>query len=145
MKTTFQKSSLVAIAIFLVVLSGLAGCKKDDETKPAPQEASLAGQWTVKSFTIDNVEALGLVIAGSDFEFDRRDSASGRFTWNITYADNSQDIVTGDFTLSDGDKKITLQSGDGEQLILNLDIDGNHLTISGSMDEGEVVVKADRK
>lgn len=145
MKTILQKSSLAAIVLFLAVLSGLAGCKKDDDTKPAPQEESVAGQWTVKSFTIDNVEALGLVIAGSDLEFDKRDGASGRFTWNITYADNSQDIVTGDFVLSDGDKKITLQSGDGEQLTLNLDIDGNRMTISGSMDEGEVVVKAARK
>lgn len=142
MKTFLSKTNLTAIALFLLLLPGLNSCKKDKDENPAV-ETGLNGAWVVNSFTIDGVEAKGLIIAASEIEFDADNDTSGNFSWSITYMDNTTDRVTGDYELSDD--KIILDSHGDQALEFDLTVAGDKLEMSGGMDEGYVVVKADRK
>lgn len=142
MKTFLSKTNLTAIALFLLLLPGLNSCKKDKDENPAV-ETGLNGAWVVNSFTIDGVEAKGLIIAASELEFDADNDSSGNFSWSITYMDSTTDRVTGDYELSDD--KIILDSHGDQALEFDLTVAGDILEMSGGMDEGYVVVKADRK
>lgn len=148
MKTLLSKINLTAFALFLLVLPSLNSCKKDDDDKndqPAQQE-TLDGKWNVTSFKLGGVEVKGLIVKTSKFEFDATNATSGDFTWTITYMDGSAaDTAKGDYALSDGGKKITLIDGDGDALQFDVDLDGDQLEISGTMDEGATVIKAEKE
>lgn len=142
MKTILSKTNLTAIALFLLILPGLNSCKKDSDDTPI-QEQGLAGKWNVTSFVLDDVEIKGLIIATSEMEFDADNSTTGDFSWSITYKDNSNDTVTGDYVVV-GDK-ILLDSHGDEVLEYDLKLTDNSLEIRGEMDEGYVKVTAARK
>ncbi len=142
MKTILSKTNLTAIALFLLILPGLNSCKKDSDDTPIQQQG-LNGKWNVTSFVLDDVEIKGLIIATSEMEFDADNSTSGDFSWSITYKDNSNDTVTGEYVVV-GDK-IHLDSHGDEVLEYDLKLTDNSLEIRGEMDEGYVKVTAARK
>lgn len=142
MKTILSKTNLTAIALFLLILPGLNSCKKDNDDNPTQQEG-LEGKWNVTSFVLDNVEIKGVIIAASEMEFDADNSTTGDFSWSITYKDNSNDTVNGEYVVV-GDK-IYFDSHGDEVLEFDLKLEGDNLEIKGNMDEGYVKVKSARK
>lgn len=142
MKTILSKTNLTAIALFLLILPGLNSCKKDNDDNPT-QQTGLEGKWNVTSFVLDDVEIKGVIVASSDMEFDANNSTTGDFSWSITYKDNSNDTVTGDYEIVGG--KIKLDSHGDKVLEFDLKLEGDNLEIKGDMDEGYVKVKSVRK
>ena len=140
MKTILSKFSLLALSLFVISFTSLISCKKDKDDNPGTQQENLQGNWTLQSFKIDGVEAMGLVISASEMEFD----SDSQFSWSITYTDNTGETVTGNYELNVSESKIIFKSADGEQLVFDFVQDGNIITLSGSLDEGNVVLKARR-
>lgn len=145
MKTVLSKINLTAIALLLLVLPSLTSCKKDDDGGKPSQGAGLEDKWEVNSFTIDGIEVKGVIIRSSEIEFDEDNDTEGSFSWVITYTDNTSDTVTGEYQLNEAGNKIVLDSNGDKVLQFDIELAGNDLELSGEMDEGQVVVKADRK
>ena len=145
MKTVLSKINLTAIALMLLVLSGLTSCNKDDKDDNPSQGTGLEDKWEVNSFTIDGIEVKGVIISASQIEFDEESNTTGSFSWVITYTDNTSDTVTGDYLLNDSGNKITLDSRGDETLEFDIELSGDTLELSGEMDGSQIVVKADRK
>jgi hypothetical protein len=142
MKTILSKINLATLALLLLVLASFSSCKKDDDDTPIQQQG-IEGKWNVTSFVLDDVEIKGIIIAASEMEFDADNSTTGDFSWSITYKDNSNDTVTGEYVVV-GDK-IHLDSHGDEVLEYDLKLTDNSLEIRGEMDEGYVKVTAARK
>ena len=145
MKTILSKFNLPAFALLLLVLPGLASCKKDDDKNDNSNlRGAIVGEWDVTSFTIDGVEVMGTVILASKIEFETFSGSNGDFEWSINYGDGSSENQSGDYEVDQEDKEVELQSNDGEILKLDVDIDGDELELSGNLDGERVVIKADR-
>ena len=142
MKTVLSKINLAAIALLLLA-SGFTSCKKDKDDENNLREA-VVGDWEVTSFTIDGVEVMGTVILASKMEFEAYSGSNGDFEWSINYGDGSSETQSGDYEVDQEDQEIELQSGDGETIKLEADIDGDELELSGNLDGERIVIKADR-
>ncbi len=143
MKTVLSKINLAAIALLLLLASGFTSCKKDKDDENNLREA-VVGDWEVTSFTIDGVEVMGTVILASKMEFEAYSGSNGDFEWSINYGDGSSETQSGDYEVDQEDQEIELQSGDGETIKLEADIDGDELELSGNLDGERIVIKADR-
>lgn len=143
MKTVLSKINLAAIALLLLLASGFSSCKKDKDDENNLREA-VVGDWEVTSFTIDGVEVMGTVILASKMEFEAYSGSNGDFEWSINYGDGSSETQSGDYEVDQEDQEIELQSGDGEIIKLEADIDGDELELSGNLDGERIVIKADR-
>ncbi|MBK8195887.1 MAG: hypothetical protein IPK76_22790 [Lewinellaceae bacterium] len=143
MKSVFLKINFLALALILVSSAALTSCKKDNDTKPEPQE-SLSGAWTIQSFTIDGVEVKGLVIKSSQLKLNAADEASGTFVWTITYMDNTADTVKGQYLLNESGDEISMITPDGQVQVFDFSFTGDQIVLSGMLDEGTVVMKAGR-
>ena len=142
MKTILSKINLTAVALFLLVMPSLSNCKKDDDKIDQSVEAkSLVGNWNASSFKIDGVETKGLIIAASEMEFE----ADGDFKWVIVYTDNSSDIAIGKYELNETGTNVTFTDPENDVLQFEVALDNGNLQLSGSMDEGATVIKAERK
>ena len=146
MKTILSKINLTALALLLLVLSGFTSCKKDDDkdNNSSNLRTAIVGEWEVTSFTLDGVEVMGTIILASKMEFEAYSGANGDFEWSINYGDGSSENQSGDYEVDEEDKKVELQSNDGENFKLDIDIDGDDLELSGILDGERIVIKADR-
>jgi hypothetical protein len=145
MKTVLSKINLTAIALFLLVLPSLVGCKKDDDKDSNSNlRQAIVGEWEVTSFTIDGVEVIGSIVLASKMEFEAYSGSNGDFEWSINYGDGSSETQLGDYEVDEEDKEIELRSQDGEVFKLDVDIDGDKLELSGNLDGERIVIEADR-
>ena len=142
MKTILSKTNLTAIALFLLILPGLNSCKKDSDDTPIQQEG-LGGKWTVTSFLFGEVEAKGLIITASEFEFRPNNASKGNFAWSITYKNNNTDTTTGIYEITGS--KIKLDTHGDKILEFDLEVNGNNFQMAGDFDEDYITVKATRK
>lgn len=130
--------NLPIFATLLFALLSFTACKKDKLRK------DLVGDWEVKSFTIDGVEAKGSVITSSKMEFEAYSGDNGDFEWSISYTDGSSETQTGDYTVDQEDEEITFEDNDGERIKLDFDLSNDDLELSGILDGQRVVIKAER-
>jgi hypothetical protein len=147
MKTVLSKINLTAIALFLLVFSSFASCKKDDDDKnnnSSNLRQAIVGEWEVTSFTIDGVEVIGTVILASKMEFEAYSGSNGDFEWSLNYGDGSSETQFGGYEVDQEDKEVELKSADGEVLKLKVDIESDDLELSGNLDGERAVIKADR-
>ena len=143
MKSIFLKINFLALTLFLVSSAALTSCKKDNDTKPGLPE-SLSGTWTIQSFTIDGVEAKGLVIESSQLKLNVADETSGTFVWTIVYMDETADTVKGQYSLNESGDEISMVTPDGQVQVFDFSFNGDKIVLSGTLDEGTVVMKAVR-
>lgn len=144
MKTVLSKINLAAFALLLLVASGFTSCKKDKDDDKDNLRGAVVGEWEVTSFTIDGVEVMGTIILASKMEFEAYSGSNGDFEWSINYGDGSSETQSGDYEVDEEDQEIELQSGDGETIKLEAEVDGDELELSGNLDGERVVIKADR-
>lgn len=145
MKTVLSKINLTALALLLLVLPGFTSCDKDDDKENNSNlRVAIVGEWEITSFTIDGVEVMGTIILASKMEFETYSGSNGDFEWGINYGDGSSETQFGDYEVDEEDKEVELQSNDGENFKLDIDIDGDDLELSGILDGERIVIKADR-
>lgn len=102
---------------------------------------AIASTWEANSFTVDGVEIMGSVVLASKMKFE----ASGNdFEWKLNYGDRSGETQTGNYQMAQEGKKVELKSSKGDMLKLDVDIDGDDMTLSGYLDGERIVIKADR-
>lgn len=144
MKFAFAKTSASAIAFLFLLLPALTSCKKDDDKNNPSLKEQIVGEWEVKSFSLDGIEAMSIVILSSKMEFEAYTGNNGDFEWYIGYADGTSENQSGDYELDEADSELELENADGERLKLEVDLDGDELEISGISDGQRVVIKAER-
>ena len=144
MKTTFSILSTKTLALLMLVLPAMTSCDKcKDKDEPTVKE-QLVGEWEIKSFTIDGVEAKGPVITASKMEFEAYTGNNGDFEWSVNYVDGSSETQLGDYEVDEEDKEIELENNEGERLKFDFDLDGDDLELSGTIDGERYVLKAER-
>ncbi|MFN0015413.1 MAG: lipocalin family protein [Saprospiraceae bacterium] len=146
MKNAISKSSLLAFGLLLLLFSGFTSCKKDKDEAPKPLtiREQFVGKWEIKSFTIDGVEAKGSVITSSKMEFEAYSGSNGDFKWSINYIDGTSEIQSGDYTVDEKGKEITLENDEGSHFTLAFDLDGDDLMLSGIEDGQHIVIITER-
>jgi Lipocalin-like domain len=127
--------------LLMLALVGFTSCEKDK--KPTDRD-NIVGEWEIKSFTIDGMEAKGPVITTSKMEFEAYTGNNGDFEWYIGYTDGSSELQTGDYELDEADQKIILEDNDGDRFKMDFDLNGDNLELSGILDGERYVLKAKR-
>lgn len=145
MKNAISKTNLLAFSLLLLMLPSLVSCEKDKPEQPVPTlKEKLVGDWEIKSFTIDGVEVKGTFILASKMEFETYTGSNGDFEWSINYTDGTNDTQSGDYEVDEEDKEITLENNEGERLKFDVDLDGDDLELSGTLDGERYVLQAER-
>lgn len=142
MNNAFSKINLLALGLLLITLPSLVSCKKDKH-EPTLRE-NLVGDWEIKSFTVDGVEAKGFIITTSKMEFEAYTGTNGDFEWFIAYVDGSSETQVGDYEVDEDDKEIELENAEGDRLKFDVDLDDDELELSGIIDGERYVLKAER-
>ncbi len=141
MKTVFSKTNLTAFVLLLILLPAFTSCKKD---KKPTLRGEIVGEWELKSFTVDGVELKGSIVLASEMEFEAYSGSNGDFKWNINYIDGSSEIVSGDYTLDEEDAEVELENNTGERLKFDVEINGDDLELSGTLEGERYELKAER-
>jgi hypothetical protein len=138
MKKEAMKLRIPVLSLLFLFVFSLTACKKDK------LEKELVGDWAVKSFTIDGVEAKGVAIKASRLEFEETKDDKGDFEWSINYTDGSSDIENGEYEIDTDKKEIELEDADGDRIKFDFDLEDDELELSGTIDGQRVVVKAEK-
>lgn len=141
MKNVFAKNSLFAILMALIILPAFTSCKKD---KKPTLRGDIVGEWEMKSFTVDGVELKGVVVLASEMEFEAYTGSNGDFKWSINYIDGSSEIASGDYSIDEEDAEIELEDADGDRLKFDVDLNGDDLELSGTLDGERYELKLER-
>ncbi len=126
------------MSLLLLFVFSFTACKKDK------LEKELVGDWEVKSFTIDGVEAKGVAIRASQMEFEKTQDDKGDFEWNINYTDGSSDVENGEYEINTDKKEIVLEDSDGDRIKFDFDLEDDELEMSGNIDGQRIVIKAEK-
>ncbi|MBK8425208.1 MAG: lipocalin family protein [Lewinellaceae bacterium] len=141
MKTVFSKTNLPAFLLLLILLPAFTSCEKD---KKPSLRGDIVGEWELKSFTVDGVELKGSIVLASEMEFEAYSGSNGDFKWSINYIDGSSEIVSGDYTLDEEDAEVELENNTGERLKFDVEINGDDLELSGTLEGERYELKAER-
>ena len=136
MKTIFVKS----IGFVLLLLTALSFTSCDKIKRVAN---NLEGDWKVKSFTIDGVEAMRVGVNNFTLEFDDYSDDEGDFEWRIIYVDGTSETLSGEYGIDDDGKELELNAND-KAYQMDMDLDGDELELEGIVDGEKVIIKADK-
>lgn len=140
MKNFLKNFSTLSMLLILSSLS-LASCEKDDDNT---LRKNIVGEWEIKSFTIDGVEVKGSVVNSSDLEFEEYSGNNGDFEWFISYMDGTSETQKGDYEVDEIDGELILENNNGKRTKFDVEVVGDNLEISGSIDAERYIIKAKR-
>jgi hypothetical protein len=143
MTRNFQKPTLLVLLLAACCLA-LSSCKKETLAD------KLEGEWNVKSYTGDGVEYISPSdITSFDMEYEEYDAddREGDFSWDVRYSDGSSEVISGTYEVDIDDEELELKitnSGLTFTVVLDIDLDGDDLELSGNIDGEATVFKAER-
>lgn len=144
MKNVFAKTNLSAILLALIILPAFTSCDSCKKDKKPTLRGEIVGEWEVKSFTVDGVELKGVVVLASEMEFEAYTGSNGDFKWNINYTDGTSEVASGDYILDEEDAEVELENNDGDHLKFDVDLNGDDLELSGTLDGERYELKLER-
>jgi hypothetical protein len=125
----------------MILLPAFASCKKD---KKPTLRGEIVGEWELKSFTVDGVELKGAFVLASKMEFEAYSGSNGDFEWSINFTDGTSETESGDYTLDEEDAEVELENSDGKHIKFDVEIKGDDLELSGTLDGERYELKAER-
>lgn len=124
----------------LLALGTLALTACEDDLDPREEANNrLQGDWDVTSFTRDGVEFIGAGISVYEIEFEKSDAFEGEAEENIIYSSGESERFDLDYEIEDDGNAI--EYGDND---LDLEVDGDDLTMSGNVDGFRFEIEAER-
>ena len=143
MKNKISKPTLLALSLLLLTFAGLVSCKKDKHEPTL--RAQLAGEWEIKSFTVDGLEMMGFVLNSSNLEFEAITGSEGDYEWSFDYTDGSSFDASGVYEVDEEDEELVFDSNSGYEAKYDIDLDGDELELSGIVDSSRYELRAERE
>lgn len=138
--------SILRLTIVLALGSSvcLTGCSKDEDDVTVDPNIeitnSLDGEWGIESYTEDGVEYIGADITSSDWVFDKEGPTEGEVEATTIFSDGSTEREIMEFSVRNEGKEIRLEDAD-----LDIEIDGDKLSMEGTMEGYRIIIKAERR
>lgn len=144
MKTAISKSTLLAFSLMLLIFPGLVSCKKDKNDIEPPLGEQLAGEWEMRSFTVEGVEMMDFVLSSSILEFEASAGTGGDYEWLFAYTDGTSTLTNGEYEVDEDSEELIFDSNSGYEARYDIYINGDNLELSGIVDGAQYELKLKR-
>ena len=136
-----MKNLLKFSAVLLMTAFLFTSCS--DEVKLAND---LEGEWKVTSYKFNGDEAIAFF---TQFDMEYKDydkgASEGEFTWTTTDAIvGDTEVQTGEYSINEDATKIDMTL-DSTLVSLNIEIEDDVLSLDGTVDGENIIIKADKK
>ncbi|NJB86845.1 hypothetical protein GGR26_002622 [Lewinella marina] len=99
----------------------------------------LQGDWNVTSFTHDGYEQMDYSISTLEMDFKKDGPTSGELKQSYVFVDGSTETETSRYEVKNEGQEVHIN---GKQF--TADLDGDEITLEGTVNDAQMVIKADR-
>lgn len=139
MKTKFLIAALFSAAVGTFVLSS---CKKEVDELPLNQ--TIVGKWNFTSFKLDTSEYMGNLIDSAYIEYKATANGKSEFTQSVVFADSDADVISGDYTVNDITKSVTMTT-ESKIISSTVTIKDDKMVFVSSQDGKPLIIKAEKE
>lgn len=144
MKNTISKSTLLTFSLMLLTLAGMESCKKDKDIDEPSLREQLAGEWEIKSFTVDGLELMGYALNSSILELEATNTSKGDYEWSFNYADGSNTDTNGNYEVDEDSKELMFDNNTASEMRYDIDLKDDNLEMSGTVDGSHYKLELER-
>jgi hypothetical protein len=146
MNSLILKKALAFPVLLLSMALFFASCDRTEQEPLSPEDiAQLNGRWRIISYKVDGHEYIDHLVEAGALAFSPEGDLDGQFIQVVKFVDEAaEDVLQGDYVIDVERSQLRL-TYNGEVIIADVDIDGDDLFWTGTLDGSTLEMVATKR